>query len=86
MSEQKQSILLENQNYLKICGVENVVNLTENDVVMVVSGEVLLVKGENLKAEKLSVETGELVLTGKVFSLKFDVKKEKQGLFKRIFK
>lgn len=86
MTEQKQLIILENQNHLKVCGVENVVNLTENDVVMVVSGEVLLVKGENLKAEKLSVETGELILTGKVFSLKFDVKKEKQGFFKRIFK
>lgn len=82
----KQSLLLENRNYLKLSGVESVINLTETDAGVVLSGEVLVIKGSNLKAEKLSVETGELVLTGDFYSFKYEVKKEKQGFFKRIFK
>ncbi len=82
----KQTVLLENRNYLKLNGVENVINLTETDAGVVIAGEVLVVKGSNLKAEKLSVETGELILTGEFDSFKYERKKEKQGFFKRLFK
>ena len=84
--ENKQSLLLENRNYLKITGVKSVVNLTETDVAVLVDNEMLVIKGSKIKAEKLSVETGELVLTGDFNSFKYETKKEKQGFFKRIFK
>lgn len=84
--ENKQSLLLENRNYLKITGVKSVVNLTETDVAVLVDNEMLIIKGSKIKAEKLSVETGELVLTGDFNSFKYETKKEKQGFFKRIFK
>lgn len=83
---EKQTILLENKNYLKICGVESVINLNETDVAIMLCGEVLVIKGTDIKADKLSVETGELILTGNFTSLKYESKKEKQGFFKRIFK
>ena len=86
MPDKKQSILLEDQSYLKICGIESVINLTETDVGVMIAGEVLVIKGTNLQAEKLSVETGELVLTGQINSLKYETKKEKQSFIKRIFK
>lgn len=82
----KQTILLENKNVLKINGVDSVISLTETDVGIVIGGEVLVIKGTDIKAEKLSVETGELTLTGNFLSLKYEVKKEKQGFLKRIFK
>lgn len=82
----KQTILLENKNVLKINGVDSVISLTETDVGIVIGGEVLVIKGTDIKAEKLSVETGELILTGNFLSLKYEVKKEKQGFLKRIFK
>ncbi len=84
--ENKQSLLLENRNYLKITGVKSVVNLTETDVAVLVDNDMLVIKGNKIKAEKLSVETGELVLTGDFNSFKYENKKEKQGFFKRIFK
>lgn len=83
---EKQTILLENKNYLKICGVESVINLNETDVAIMLCGEVLVIKGTDIKADKLSVETGELILTGNFTSLKYESKKEKQGFLKRIFK
>jgi len=82
----KSFICLENKSNLKICGIDDVVAITENDVSVVVAGEILNVKGANLKAEKLSVEDGEIVIVGNINSLKFEEKKVKQGLFKRIFK
>ena len=76
--ENKQSLLLENRNYLKITGVKSVVNLTETDVAVLVDNDMLVIKGNKIKAEKLSVETGELVLTGDFNSFEYENKKEKR--------
>ena len=87
MTDNKLStISLTNRNLLKINGAEGVTNLTENDAVIVVAGDNLIIKGEKLKAEKLSVETGELLISGYFISLKFEEKKEKQSFIKKIFK
>ena len=80
------NLILENKNYLKLSGVEGVINLTETDASVIVCGQVLEIKGLNLKAEKLSVETGDLCISGIINSLKFEEKREKKGLLKRIFK
>ena len=82
----KQFLILENRECLKISGVEGIVALTETDASILVCGENLEIKGSNLTAEKLSVESGELVLSGVFDSLKYVQKKEKRNLFKRIFK
>ena len=80
------TLVLENKHCLKLTCVEGVVSLTETEASVLICGEVLEIKGENLKAENLSVETGNLVLSGTIFSLKFEEKKEKKGILKRIFK
>ena len=82
----KQTILLENKNYLKITGVEGVINLTETNSSVLINDEILEIKGSNLKCEKLSVESNELVIIGNILSLKYQEKKEKKGIIKRIFK
>lgn len=86
MNEKKQCIILEDKSLLKINGVEGVINLTETDASIIICNEILEIKGLNLKAEKLSVETGEMVIAGNINSLKYQEKKEKKGLLKRIFK
>ena len=86
MTEKKQCLLLEDRKYLKLSGVEGVINLTETEAGVIMAGDILEIKGINLKAEKLSVETGELVLTGEFISFKYQEKREKKGLIKRIFK
>lgn len=80
------SLTLQNKSFLHITGVQGVINLTENEACVLVCEETLEIKGENLKAEKLSVESGELILKGNIISLKFEEKREKKGLLKRIFK
>jgi len=80
------TIIINKREEIKINGVESVKQLNETDACVVVSGDELFIKGENLRADKLSVETGELVLNGKINSIKFEEKREKQGLLKRILK
>ena len=82
----KCNISLEDKSVLNITGVKGVINLTETEACILISEERLEVKGLNLKAEKLSVESGELVLKGIITSLKFEEQREKKGILKRIFK
>ena len=86
MIDKQQSIILDNRNFLKITAVEGVISLTENEANVIVNGGILNIKGNSLKAETLSVDTGDLVITGIINCLKFEEKKQKQGLIKRIFK
>ena len=81
-----QSIQLDNKNYLKVCGVEGVVGLTETNANIIVKGEILEIKGNNLKCEKLSVENGEIIILGEIFSICYKEKSTKKSLLKRIFK
>lgn len=82
----KQCIIIEDKTCLKLTGVEGVVALTENNASVIMCGEILEIAGNNLKAEKLSVETGELILVGNIIGIKYQGAKEKKGLIKRIFK
>lgn len=88
MSEisKKFTLVLEDKTYLKLTGVEGVVKLTETEACILICGEMLEIKGLNLKAEKLSVECGELFISGIITNLDFKEKREKKGFLKRILK
>ena len=81
-----QCLILEDKSILKINGIDSVIALNETDCSVVINNETLCIKGTSLKAEKLSVETGELVLVGTINMIKYEQKHEKKSFFKRIFK
>ena len=82
----KQTIFLEDKSYLKLTGITDIINLTETQAYVSVCGELLEIKGNNLKCENFSVDSGDLIITGNIFNLKYQEKKEKHGIIKRIFK
>lgn len=86
MAEKNHTLVLSEKNNLKITGLENVISITENEANIVVNGEILNIKGSELRADKLSIEQGEMVIVGNICSLKYEHKKEKQGFFRRILK
>lgn len=86
MAEKNHTLVLSEKNNLKITGLENVISITENEANIVVNGEILNIKGSELRADKLSIEHGEMVIVGSICSLKYEHKKEKQGFFRRILK
>ena len=87
MSEiNKSSILIYDRASIKLTGVEGITSLNETEASILICGDKLNIKGENLKADKLSVETGELLIVGKINCLKYEEIHKKQGFLKKILK
>ena len=79
-------VCLINRKNLTLTGIEKVVGINDSSLVANVEGGVLSVSGQNMEVKKLDVESGHLEIEGKIDSIKYLDKKEKVGLFKRIFK
>ncbi|MBO7527042.1 MAG: hypothetical protein J6T74_03995 [Clostridia bacterium] len=87
MSEiNKSSILIYDRASIKLTGVEGITSLNETEASILICGDKLNIKGENLKADKLSVETGELLIVGKINCLKYEEIHEKRSFLKKILK
>ncbi len=79
-------ITLENQSLAKIKGTKKVSNCTPTSAIILLDKNILTLQGENLEIKKLDLENQEVILSGRIISMKFSNEKEKQSLMKRIFK
>lgn len=83
----EQKLILENRKCLTISGVENVESFSEIMVSLDTNFGRLLIKGENLHINKLSVDNGEFSLDGTINSLEYLKKQAKRGgFFENLFK
>ena len=84
-----QNLVLENRNKLSISGVKDVLSFDDQVVIMETELGLLTIKGENLKINKLSIDTQEVIVEGEINNLGYsDHSKKEQdgGLFSKIFK
>lgn len=80
-------IILEEREQLTVSGVEEVESFDENTIVMYTSRGTLVVRGEGLHIEKLSLDGGDLKVEGEVESLTYeDDRRERGGLLARLFR
>ena len=81
-------IILEGREQLTVSGVEEVESFDETTIVMSTSKGSLVVRGEDLHIEKLSLDGGDLKVEGDVDSLTYeDGRGEKSGgFFSRLFR
>ena len=84
-----QNLVLENRGKLSISGVLDV--LSFDDLVVMVETELglLTVKGENLRINKLSIDTSEVIIEGDISYLAYsdkELEKSKGNLISKIFK
>ena len=85
-----QNVILENREKLTIYGV--LVVLSFDDQIVIVESELglLTVKGENLRINKLSLDTTEVIVEGTIFNLSYSEKnldkKSGSNIFGKIFK
>ena len=93
MTEQKiekpkmeQKLVLEDRTRFSVDLVENVENFTEEEILLKTAQGGLLVQGKNLKMEDLSIESGNILLTGKIDKIEFSDIKEKRSFFKDLFR
>jgi len=71
-SSLRHNVVMEGRKKLSISGVEEVESFDENTIVMATVQGVLVVRGENLHIEALSLEGGDLKVEGDVDSLTYE--------------
>ena len=72
-------LVLEERESLTVSGVEEVESFDENTIVMVTVQGVLIVRGEELHIEKLSLDGGDLKVEGMVESLTYEEDRSRRG-------
>lgn len=84
-----QNLILENRQKLSISGVLDVLSFDDQVVMVETELGLLTVKGENLKINKLSIDTSEVIVEGDVSYLAYSEmsqERTKQSLISKIFK
>lgn len=85
-----QNIVLENREKLNVSGVNDVLSFDDQVVMIDTELGLLTVKGENIRINKLSLDTSEVIVDGEISILTYSQKvPEKNGgtsLLSKIFK
>ena len=85
-----QNLILENRGKLSISGVLDVLSFDDQVVIVETELGLLTVKGENLRNNKLSIDTSEVIVEGDISSLTYSdsktLEKSKGSLISKIFK
>lgn len=85
-----QNLILENREKLSISGVLDVLSFDDQVVIVETELGLLTVKGENLRINKLSIDTSEVIVEGGISSLNYsenkNTDKTKGSLISKIFK
>lgn len=79
-------LTMQDRQKLTLSGVSDVVNFDENQVVISTTLGTLTIRGTGLHVDQLSLDTGDLKLTGLVDSLEYDDSVvHGGGFFRRLF-
>ncbi len=85
-----QNLILENREKLTITGVADVLSFDDQIVIVETQLGLLTIKGEDLRINKLSIDSSEVIIEGEVFNLGYsdsDIAKKSGGnLLGKIFK
>lgn len=85
-----QNIVLENREKLNVTGILDVFSFDDQIIIIETELGLLTIKGENLKINKLSLDTSDFIVDGKISALSYsdsdiNIKKSK-NLLSKIFK
>lgn len=69
-----QNLVLENRNRLNISGVLDVLSFDDQIIIVETELGMLTVKGDNLRINKLSIDTSEVIVEGEIISLAYSNK------------
>lgn len=83
-----QNIVLENRKKLNVSGVKDVLSFDDQVVIIETELGLLTIKGDNLKINKLNIDTSEVIVEGKINNLSYSENQAKSegGFFGKIFK
>jgi sporulation protein YabP len=84
-----QNIVLENREKLNITGVLDVLSFDDQIVILETELGLLTVKGENIRINKLSLDSSEVTIDGEICQLAYsekDTMEKSGGFLNKIFK
>ena len=85
-----QNLILENRGKLSVSGVLDVLSFDDQVVIIETELGLLTIKGDNLRINKLSIDTSEVIVEGDISSMNYsdnkNVEKSKGSLISKIFK
>ena len=85
-----QNIILENRGKLSISGVNDVLSFDDQIVMVDTELGLLTIKGENLRINKLSIDTSEVIVEGEINYLAYSDKEQEKiksgSIISKIFK
>ena len=83
-----QNLILENREKLTISGVIDVLSFDDQIVIRETELGMLTIKGEDLRINKLSIDTQDVIIEGNITALTYSDKEEKKNgsLLGKIFK
>ena len=81
------NVIMEGRRRISVSGVDDVESFDENEIVMGTSQGLLVLQGKELRIEKLSLDTGDVMVEGVIDKLEYveDVRVT-GGFFSRLFK
>lgn len=79
-------LTLDERKKLSVSGVEEVVNFDEGQVSVQTVKGLLLVRGENLRVDKLEKSAGELTISGLVTDLAYEETGPGTGFWSKLFR
>ncbi len=79
------TVIIQNRSKINISGVAEVISFDEQTVSLKTEMGNLIVKGEQLKVDSFTVETGDLVINGDFFAMTYSVA-SKRSIASRLFK
>lgn len=86
-----QNIVLENRERLSITGIHDVFSFDDQIIIIETELGLLTIKGEDLKINKLSIDTSDFIVEGKINSLAYSNQdtvsgKKDKNILKKIFR
>lgn len=84
-----QNLVLENRKKLSVSGVNDVLSFDDQVVMVDTELGLLTVKGENIRINKLSLDTAEVIIEGDISSLAYSPNKQEKStgtILSKIFK
>lgn len=80
------NVIIENREKISISGVEDVDSFDDKQIIMRTSKGSLILRGSDLHIDKLSLDTGEMAVTGLVTDLGYEETAPSGSLWSRLFK
>lgn len=79
------SLSLQDRKKMAVSGVNEVVNFDENQVTITTTMGTLVIRGSSLHVDQLSLDSGELRLTGRIDIVEYDDSVTSGGFLRRLF-